>query len=103
MNKYCTEWIQEWCLQNGWTDLFQERREYWAFPPHAVMPLPIPTEALLSIKAEKGFSPQELLWLSAAWAGAVISAGLGVYFQSPMPLVVAFAFCAVIFGLMDDE
>jgi hypothetical protein len=31
MKKFCTEWIQEWCQENGWTDLFTVRREYWAF------------------------------------------------------------------------
>ncbi len=103
INKYCTEWVQEWCLDNGWTDLFKERKEYWAFPPHAVMPLPIPSDVLQNIKAEKGLSPQERLWSGVAWVCAVTFAGLGVYLDSPMPLVMAFAICAMIVARMDED
>ncbi|HIK55466.1 MAG TPA: hypothetical protein IGS37_09940 [Synechococcales cyanobacterium M55_K2018_004] len=103
MNKYCKEWIQEWCQENGWTDLFRERKDYWAFPPHAVMPLPIPAQALEMIKAQKGLTPEEKLWCGSAWAAAVMGAALGYFFQSPMPLVMAFAFCTIIFACMDDD
>lgn len=103
MNKYSMEWINEWCSDNGWTDPFQERKEYWAFPPCAVMPLPIPHEALQVIKAKKGLSPEEKGWSVLAWSVAVICAVMGVWAETPMPFVAAFAVCAVIFGMMDDE
>ncbi|MBD2464301.1 hypothetical protein H6G89_25180 [Oscillatoria sp. FACHB-1407] len=103
MNKYCKAWIQEWCQENGWTDLFLERRDYWAFPPHAVMPMPIPTEALQLIKAEKGMSPEERLWCASAWFAAVTGALLTYWLQSPMPLVAAFAFSAIAVAKFEDD
>lgn len=100
---FSEEWIKEWCYENGWTDLFLNRRDYWAFPPNGVMPLPIPREILLDIKAEKGFSDQEKVWVSAT----LIVSFLGVIFSyvlnSPMPLVFAFAFCAMVVGNFDID
>lgn len=103
MNKYCMEWIVEWCQANEWTDPFQERKEYWAFPPHAVMPLPIPDQALQSLKAEKGLSPAERLWVAIALVVTTIAATTGLWFDNPMPMVVAFVCCALIVAGMDDE
>ncbi|YAF99351.1 MAG: hypothetical protein AB3A66_28335 (plasmid) [Nodularia sp. CChRGM 3473] len=31
----------DWCKLRGWTDLFVHERRFWAFPPTAVLPLPI--------------------------------------------------------------
>ena len=53
MKHYCEEWVKDWCFENGWTDLYVERCHYWAFPPGAVMPEPIPPRVLRLIKAEK--------------------------------------------------
>lgn len=66
MNKFCTEWIQAWCQDNGWTDLFRERHQYWAFPPNAVIPAPISAQVLQTIKAEKGLSLEEKVWYGTA-------------------------------------
>lgn len=30
---------QQWCKQNGYSDLFCRNGEWWAFPPHGVMPV----------------------------------------------------------------
>jgi hypothetical protein len=103
MNKYCKVWIQEWCNENGWTDLFIERRDYWAFPPHAVMPMPIPNQALQVIKAQKGMSPQEKVWCAAAWTAAIAGAAFTYFLQSPMPLVTAFIFCAITVAQFEDD
>lgn len=103
MNKYRMEWIQEWCQDNGWTDPFQESKEYWAFPPHAVMPLPIPTQALHGIKRQKGISPIERVCLGSVWAVSAIAAMTGFFLENPMPLVLAFGFSALIFAGMDDD
>ena len=59
MNHYAAQWIEDWCSENGWTDLFRERTDYWAFPPNAVMPVPIPTQVLRSIKANRGLCFEE--------------------------------------------
>ena len=95
MKHYCDEWIKDWCEQNGWTDLVIERYNYWAFPPGAVMPEPIPLETLRTIKAQKGFSFQEKLWIIAAAIITPISVILSYYLKCPMPLVFAFAFGAI--------
>lgn len=103
MNHYALQWIEDWCQDNGWTDLFQECSLYWAFPPNAVMPVPIPADVLRSIKAEKGLCREEQLWCLAAVSSA-IAAAVGTYcFASPLPLLLAFAFCAVVVGRMEDE
>lgn len=104
MKHYRYEWIQEWCVENGWTDLFCERTDhYWAFPPGAVMPEPIPLKVLRLIKAQKGLCPEERFLLVGV-AIASVSALVGTYFwHCPMPLVVAFAFCAIATALLEDE
>lgn len=103
MNKYCIDWIQEWCCENGWTDLFVERREYWAFPPHAVMPMPIPADALHTIKLEKGLSVPEKIWFGTAWLATLGSVVLSYSLECPMPLVAAFAFCALIVARTEED
>lgn len=103
MNHYALQWIEDWCHDNGWTDLFQECSLYWAFPPNAVMPVPIPTDVLRSIKAEKGLCREEQIWCLAAVSSA-IAAAVGTYcFASPLPLLLAFAFCAIVVGRMEED
>lgn len=34
--------IQQWCKQNGWTEPVFKQGNYYAFPPNAVIPQPIP-------------------------------------------------------------
>lgn len=103
MKHFCDDWIKEWCNDNGWTDLFIERYNYWAFPPQAVMPLPIPKEILLEIKSQKGLSMQERIWFSIAGIVGVISVLLTYLLTSPMPLVFAFAFCAIIMAYLEMD
>jgi hypothetical protein len=100
---YSEDWINEWCQLNGWTDLYIERCHYWAFPPGAVMPEPIPREVLRLIKAEKGLCGEERLWSSAAVVVTVIATILSYLLKSPMPMVLAFAFAAVIVALLEVE
>ena len=104
MNHFQDSWIQEWCDNNGWTDLFKERyNNYWAFPPNAVMPEPIPHKVLRVIKTEKGFSSNEQLWLSIAFALSAISAVLCFFLANPMPVVLAFAFDAITVAQLEVE
>jgi len=103
MNKYCMSWIQEWCRANNWSEPFRQCDEYWAFPPQAVMPLPIPSQELQLIKAEKGASPAERLWFAMVWSVSAIALTTGVWLQNPMPMVFAFAFCAMVFAAMDEN
>jgi hypothetical protein len=104
MRHFCDEWIQEWCDANGWTDLFMERlNHYWAFPPGAVMPEPIPNKILRCIKLEKGLCPEERYWLLAAALVSVTGVFSTYFMQSPMPIVLAFAFGAVTAGRLEVE
>lgn len=104
MNHYCYTWVEDWCHKNGWTELFiQRRNEFWAFPPNAVMPLPIPSQVLKQIKAEKGLSREEKFWCSIAAAVAGLAATLSYFSQSPMPLVTAFAFSAIVVANLEVE
>ena len=103
MKHYCEKWLNEWCVQNGWTDLYIERYHYWAFPPGAVMPEPIPPQALRSLKAEKGLSGEEKLWSVSAVIVTLIAAVLSYFLKCPMPLVFAFAFGAITVGRLEVE
>lgn len=101
---FSDNWIKEWCDDNGWTDLFRERyNHYWAFPPGAVMPEPIPSKILKSIKASKGLCGEEKTVLSAAGIASVLAIAWSYYFQTPMPIVFAFAFDAVMMALLEVE
>lgn len=42
MDKFQKNEAQKWCESNGWTDLFVQESVYYAFPPGAVIPLPVP-------------------------------------------------------------
>ena len=33
---------EKWCKVHGWTDLFFQEGKWYAFPPNAVIPKPIP-------------------------------------------------------------
>ena len=104
MQHYQDEWIQEWCNENGWTDLFRERyNHYWAFPPNAVMPEPIPTKVMRLIKEQKGLCKNERIWLTSALVVTVFSLFFTYAFQSPMPLVFAFAFGAIASAQLEVE
>ncbi len=104
MKHYCDAWINEWCEENGWTDLFIERyNNYWAFPPGAVIPEPIPPKTLRLIKSEKGLCYEERLWLIAAAIVTLTAVILTYFLKSPMPLVFAFAFDAITAAKLEVE
>jgi hypothetical protein len=102
MNRYCDQWISDWCDHNGWTDWFRERSHYWAFPPNAVMPVPIPNTVLKTLKAKHGLSRDERFWLLFALGSALAALLSGYFLSSPMPLVVAFSGCAVIVAQLEE-
>ena len=104
MQHYCHTWIEDWCNDNGWTDLFVvERNQFWAFPPHAVMPMPIPAQVLQLIKQQRGLSLDEQRWCVVAILSTVAAAVSSYLLQCPMPLVAAFALCALIVAQMETD
>ena len=90
MKHYCDEWIKEWCLENGWSDLYIEQNQYWGFRPGAVMPEPIPPNILQQIKQEKGLSPKEKYWSITAITITIIGLIVSIGFRCPLFLVLAF-------------
>ncbi|MBD2777586.1 hypothetical protein [Iningainema tapete] len=104
MKHYSDEWIEEWCQENGWTDLFIERcNNFWAFPPGAVMPEPIPTHVLRLIKQQKGQTKEEIFWSISAAIGTIVAIISTYVLKCPMPLVLAFAFDAVTAAQLEVE
>ncbi len=104
MRHFHDVWIQEWCDNNGWTDLFRERyNHYWAFPPNAVMPEPIPQPVLKTIKAEKGLTKDEQRLLTVAAVLSVTAVILCSVLGNPMPIVLAFAFDAITVAQLEVE
>ena len=103
MNHYTAHWIDDWCQDNGWTDWFVESSRYWGFPPNAVMPVPIPQQALRSLKAQYGACVEERLWGLSAVLSAAMGGILSYVLASPMPLVAAFAYCAIVVARMEEE
>lgn len=102
MDKYSKEFVSNWCQQHGWTDLFIERYRYWAFPPGAVMPLPVPAQALQELGDARSWGLKETLWYGGAIALTILAAPLSYFSHCPMPLMFAFAFGAIAVGLMED-
>ncbi|MDJ0746850.1 MAG: hypothetical protein QNJ32_26315 [Xenococcaceae cyanobacterium MO_167.B27] len=104
MKHFHDAWIQEWCDNNGWTDVFRERyNHYWAFPPNAVMPEPIPQKALRTIKEDKGMTKEEKLWLTLATTFSLTAIILCSVLANPMPIVLAFAFDAITVAQLEVE
>ncbi len=104
MKHFCDDWIREWCDDNGWTDLFIESyNNYWAFPPGAVIPEPIPEDALRVIKMTKGLCNEEKAWLMWAIMLSIVGVVSSYLLKSPMPIVFAFAFDAITAAQLEVE
>jgi hypothetical protein len=103
MPRVLHQYIQQWCQEHDWTDLFVEQRQFWAFPPGAVLPVPVPTHALEGFYAEREMTPQVGL-LNLSSPGAALSAFfLTVLTLSPIPLLAAFGCCAIAAALLEEE
>ena len=104
MKRFRDEWIDEWCQENGWTDLFVERCcNYWAFPPSSVMPLPIPNDTLRAIKNAKGMSDDEKTWTFVAISISCLASIFSFILKNPLPITCAFGCVAFIVGQLEIE
>jgi len=103
MKHFAAQWIDEWCQKSGWTDWFFECSQYWAFPPNAVMPMPIPTQVLQAIKAEKGLCDEEKFWCFSVVGMAILAIVFTYLFASPMPLIAAFIYGAITVARLENE
>jgi hypothetical protein len=103
MKKYPQAWVQDWCDHNGWTELFIERYHYWAFPPGAVMPQPIPLNILESIRKAKGDNPSERSAYLTCLGLTMMGVGGTCYWDCPLPLVLAFTVTALVVAYWEDD
>ena len=103
MKKYPKLWVEAWCESHGWTDLFIERYHYWAFPPGAVIPQPIPVKILEAIKKNKGLSPWERSFYGLCIGGTGLALLLSYWLQCPLPLVGAFTLSALSVAYLEDD
>ncbi len=96
-------YIQQWCQEHGWTDLFIEQRQFWAFPPGSFIPVPVPARAIERFYTKYRPTPQaKALSLSVA-AVALGTAVLTALTLSPVPLLLGFGFCAITVALLEPE
>lgn len=95
-------YIQQWCHEHGWTDLFVEQRQFWAFPPGAVLPMPVPVHALegyYSSREASGAVKLVSLFAIGVALGAIL---LTMVTFSPIPLILAFCFCAISVAVLEE-
>jgi hypothetical protein len=102
MPKVPYEYLQRWCQEHGWTDLFMEQRQFWAFPPGAVLPLPIPAYAFEGFQHNR-LSGRSLLLNAAAVVFTLGGICLTALTYSPMPLLSAFAISTIIVALLPEQ
>ncbi|WP_404784800.1 hypothetical protein [Altericista sp. CCNU0014] len=103
MPRVLHQYIQQWCQEHGWTDLFVEQRQFWAFPPGSVLPVPVPTHALEGFYSEREMSPHVCLLSLSSIGLSLLSVFLTVRTLSPVPLLAAFGCCAIAAALLEEE
>ena len=95
-------YLNQWCNDNGWTDLFIERYQFWAFPPGSVLPLPLPSAVLEDIHSQHYHNIKYSLPYLTVLLGMMSAISLSFLSHSPMPLIAAFAVGAIAVGILDD-
>lgn len=90
--------VQNWCNENDWTDLFVQQERFYAFPPSAVIPLPVPTEVIE--KATINVRKRNLLFLVIFFSQIVIV--LNTFFYFPLWLSMVVVIFLGIFMLIDE-
>lgn len=95
-------YLSQWCRDNGWTDLFVERYQFWAFPPGSVLPLPLPSAVLEDIHSQHYHRLKYSVSYAAIVVGIMLATGLSVLAHSPMPVIAMFAVSAIAVGILDD-
>lgn len=88
-----TGYVMGWCQAHGWSDLFVDHHRYWAFPPGAVMPLPVPSTVFQAFKGQERPERMKVIYGLLSLSAAAIFMSLQQ--QSPMPVVFAFSICAL--------
>jgi hypothetical protein len=103
MSRAFYQYLQQWCQEHDWTDLFVEQCQFWAFPPGSVIPVPIPTYALEGFYRKRKISIPSRLLNVAAIGVSLCAVIITVLTHSPIPLLSAFGFCAIAVALLEEE
>jgi uncharacterized membrane protein YedE/YeeE len=95
-------YLSAWCEDHGWTDLFLERYQFWAFPPGGVLPMPLPSDVFEDFQSQQQWSRKAIACYVLAIGSTLL--GIGWTFQSscPMPLIMAFAVAAIAVAMLED-
>ena len=101
MKQYCDEWIKEWCLENGWTDLQIKNNQYWALRPGAFIPEPIPCDLLREIKSKQGLSQTEEFLSTVALITTIVSLMAAILFSCPALLIIGFGIDSLAFAALE--
>ena len=80
-----------------------EQYQYWAFPPGAVMPLPIPAHVFEGFRDNRALRLQDKLGYTAAMVVTLVAVYWSYVTQSPMPVVAAFCFCAIAIATLEED
>ncbi|MHC5779706.1 hypothetical protein [Nostoc sp.] len=62
-----TETIEEFCARNSFTDYFCVDNTWWAFPPHAFMPMPIMVGIRQHLKWDENYPASTPFQLEEIW------------------------------------
>lgn len=83
--------------------MFIEQRQFWAFPPGSVLPVPVPTHAIEGFYSTREMLPQVGL-LNLFSVGVTLGAVLlTVVTLSPVPLLLAFGCCAIAVAILEED
>jgi hypothetical protein len=96
-------YIQQWCQEHGWTNLFIEQRQFWAFPPGSFVPVPVPTSAIERFYAKYRPTTQTRVLNLSVMGVALGSVMLTALTLSPIPLLLGFGCCAIVVALLEPE
>jgi hypothetical protein len=96
-------YIQQWCQEHGWTDLFIEQRQFWAFPPGSFIPVPVPASAVKRFYAKYRPTTQVRVLSLSVMGVALGAVVLTVLTLSPVPLLLGFGCCAIAVALLEPE
>ena len=102
MSRPLYRYLNQWCQEHGWTDLFVERYQFWAFPPGGVLPLPLPHAAIEGFYAQQATTQKHWFCYGLSVVSTLIAIPLAIASQSPMPLLAAFACAAIAVGMLDE-
>jgi hypothetical protein len=103
MPRVLYQFIQQWCKEHNWTDLFVEQQQFWAFPPDSFIPVPIPVSAIERFYAKRRSAPRFKVTSLSAVGAALSTVALTMLTFSPVPLLLGFGCCVIAVALLEPD